>query len=268
MLPAIGEYHVLSLEDDSPVTISTLASAELADKISELKPKGLSIVGKTETENIGIEKVVKNVLAVPSIKYLILCGKDSVGHCSGSTLSCLIKNGIDDNMKVIGSKARKPVLSNVTISEVNSFRNQIKLVDMIGCEDIEAILIKLKEVYEESMADFEWNGNQSEGIKKKKVIGVQVVNAEEKDPHKIKLDKAGYFVIILKPQVGKILVEHYTNNNQLLRIIKGDNARNIYWTIIENGWVTEMSHAAYLGKELTRAEMSMKQGFKYVQDKA
>jgi len=42
----------------------------------------------------------------------------------------------------------------------------------------------------------------------------------------------------------------------------------IYWTIIENGWVCEMSHAAYLGKELTKAEMSMKLGFKYVQDKA
>lgn len=268
MLPAIGEYHVLSLEDDCPVAISTLASLELAERISELKPKGLSIVGKTETENIGIEKIIKNVLSVPSIKYLILCGKDSEGHYSGDTLSCLVKNGVDDNMKVIGSKGRKAVLSNTTIEEVISFRNQIKLIDMIGWEDTEVILSKIEEVYEESIVLSKSNGNKSEGFRKKRIIEVQVVNAEEKDPHKVKLDKAGYFVIIPKPNIGKILVEHFANDNQMLRIIKGDNARNIYWTILENGWVTEMSHAAYLGKELTRAELSMKQGFKYVQDKA
>lgn len=268
MLPAIGEYHVLSLEEDCPVAISTLASAELAERIFELKPKGLSIVGKTETENIGIEKIIKNVLAVSSIKYLVLCGKDSEGHYSGDTLSCLVKNGVDDNMKVIGSKGRKAVLSNTTIEEVNSFRNQIKLVNMIDSEDIEAILSKIKEVYEESVEYSNSNRNKTEGIKKKKIIGVQVVDAEEKDPHQVKLDKAGYFVIIPKLDICKILVEHYANNNQLLRIIKGDNARNIYWTILENGWITEMSHAAYLGKELTRAELSMKQGFKYIQDKA
>ena len=72
ILPAIGEYHILALESDFPVAISTLGNTELADKLSELKPKGVSIVGKTETENIGIEKIIKNVLAAPSIKYLII----------------------------------------------------------------------------------------------------------------------------------------------------------------------------------------------------
>lgn len=139
---------------------------------------------------------------------------------------------------------------------------------MIGWEDTEVILNKIEKLYKESITLSKINRNKSEGIKKKKIIGVQVVDAEEKDSHQVKLDKAGYFVIIPKPDIGKILVEHYANNNQLLRIIKGDNARNICWTILENGWVTEMSHAAYLGKELTRAELSMKQGFKYIQDKA
>lgn len=97
---------------------------------------------------------------------------------------------------------------------------------------------------------------------------VEIVNAEEKDPNKVKLDKCGYFVIVPKADINIIIVEHYSNANQLLRIIKGKNARNIYWTIIENGWITEMSYAAYMGKELTMAEMSMQVGFKYVQDKA
>ncbi len=38
--------------------------------------------------------------------------------------------------------------------------------------------------------------------------------------------------------------------------------------MIENGWVTEFTHATYLGKELEKAELSIKLGFKYVQDGA
>ena len=31
-------------------------------------------------------------------------------------------------------------------------------------------------------------------------------------------------------------------------------------------WVTGLSHAAYLGKKLVKAELSLQHGFKYVQD--
>lgn len=69
-------------------------------------------------------------------------------------------------------------------------------------------------------------------------------------------DRAGYFVIIPKAQKGVILVEEYNYANQLLRVIQGDNARDIYWMIIDNNWITDMSHAAYLGKELAAAQLS------------
>ncbi len=51
-------------------------------------------------------------------------------------------------------------------------------------------------------------------------------------------------------------------------VIEGANARSIYWTLIENGWVTQLSHAAYLGKELTRAELSIQLAVNFVQDGA
>lgn len=250
------------------MAISTLGNAELADKISELKPKGLSIVGKTETENIGVEKIIKNVLATPSIKYLILCGKDSEGHYSGNTLIALLNNGVDNEGRVIGSKGKKPLLSNTTIEEINGFRNQIQMVDMIQCEDLNEILKKVQELAEKDTTSFSSGDKGSVEAIKPVTAAIEIVKAEEKDPNKVKLDKAGYFVIVPKADSKVILVEHYSNSNQLLRIIKGGEARNIYWTIIENGWVSEMSHAAYLGKELTKAEMSMEVGFKYVQDKA
>ncbi len=82
------------------------------------------------------------------------------------------------------------------------------------------------------------------------------------------MDKAGYFVILPRADVGVINVEHYSYDNVLLRAIEGTNARALYSTIIANGWVTELSHAAYLGKELAKAESSLIHGPKYIQDGA
>lgn len=119
-----------------------------------------------------------------------------------------------------------------------------------------------------SFVDLEYE-RPAEGKRAKTVSATpDIIKAYEKDPNAVKLDPAGYFVILPKAEGNTILVEHYSYGNQLLRIIQGSDARNIYWTIIENGWVTELSHSAYLGKELTKAEMSMTYGFKYVQDMA
>lgn len=82
------------------------------------------------------------------------------------------------------------------------------------------------------------------------------------------MDKAGYFVILPLNSKGRIHVEQYDYSDRLLRTIQGENARAVYTTIIKNGWVTELSHAAYLGKELARAELSLQNGLKYAQDKA
>ena len=89
-----------------------------------------------------------------------------------------------------------------------------------------------------------------------------------KAPAKINMDRAGYFVIIPQPQKKTIVVEHYTYDNLLRHIIEGKDARSIYHTIIEQKWVTQLDHAAYLGKELMKAELSIKIGFHYIQDGA
>ncbi len=82
------------------------------------------------------------------------------------------------------------------------------------------------------------------------------------------LDKAGYFVILPHADKKIISVEHYAYDNTLLRNIEGTHARALYAIIIANGWVSELSHAAYLGKELAKAELSLERGLPYVQDGA
>jgi tetrahydromethanopterin S-methyltransferase subunit A len=103
-------------------------------------------------------------------------------------------------------------------------------------------------------------------IKPIEIQSVEVILAEKSK--KVELDSSGYFVILPLRDKGSISVEHYSPDNRLLRIIEGKDSAGIYRTIVKNKWVTQLSHAAYLGKELARAELSMTLDFKYIQDGA
>jgi tetrahydromethanopterin S-methyltransferase subunit A len=295
--PVEGEYTVLN--SGAPVAVSTLASVKLEEKLSKINPAGLCIVGKTETENIGIDKIVKNVISNPAISHLIVTGKDSEGHQSGKTLLSLWEKGVDRNMRVIGSRGRRPILKNVSRTEVNTFRKQVRITDMIGCENTRTLAKKIRELAPDAAAV---GCAPSCGCHKPAAISQPLIpvikpavpsacgcgdvcidegNGSGQKPSKatarirakkhgknVRLDKAGYFVILPSKKNGTILVEHYSYENKLLRKIEGKTGRDIYFTIIDNKWVSELSHAAYLGKELARAELSLKKGFKFVQDGA
>ncbi len=260
-----GEYFVLPENRSCHVAVSTLASISLAEEIARLAPKGLCIVGKTETENIGIDKVIRNTVTNPSIHCLIVAGRDSEGHRSGATLISLCERGVDERMRVIGSPGRKPVLKNVTRKEVEAFRNQVRVVDMIGCEDAGIVAQKVKALARRMRMPC---GMKEYARVVKPLTPAPVERVEAGEPSKVTLDKAGYFVILPVPAKGILSVEHYANDNRLLRVIEGKEAGSLYSTIIRNGWVSQLTHAAYLGKELERAELSMKMGFKFIQDRA
>lgn len=274
-----GEYTVV--DKSAPVAVSTLSSVKLEEKLAKLRPSGLCIVGKTETENIGIDKIIKNVVSNPAITYMILAGKDTEGHKSGKTLLALWENGVDRDMRVIGSEGRRPILKNVSTDDVDKFRKQIRIEDMIGCEDTRLLAKKIRELSEKaavqpavsscgcssSCCDTTTIAMPSVMIAKPSAA-IPTVKSKKFSKASIKLDKAGYFVILPQKSRANILVEHYSYDNKLIRKIEGKNSRDIYLTIVSNNWVTELGHAAYLGKELSRAELSLKKGYKFVQDGA
>jgi dihydropteroate synthase len=49
-------------------------------------------------------------------------------------------------------------------------------------------------------------------------------------------------------------------------IIKGETAENIFSTIEKMGLITRLDHAAYLGRELAKAEIALVTGKEYIQD--
>jgi tetrahydromethanopterin S-methyltransferase subunit A len=93
--PIAGEYSAFCEGSTCPVAVSTLGSIELTETLAKNRPRELCIVGKTETENIGVYKVIKNIVTNPTIRYLLLAGKESEGQ--GSRICKVL---IGDNEKV------------------------------------------------------------------------------------------------------------------------------------------------------------------------
>jgi tetrahydromethanopterin S-methyltransferase subunit A len=255
-----GEYFVLDREGS--VAVSTLASTDLPEKLAQLRPRGLAIVGKTETENIGIDKVIKNIVTNPCIHTLIVAGQEPKGHMSGQALLALAENGVDERQRIIGAKGKRPFLRNVTLQEIEHFRQQVTVVDLIGCEDAERIAAEV-----EARAQARPCGCQ--GVLRQDAIMQPVPRIRAQPTQRpLKLDKAGYFVIIPQPDKGIIVVEHYDYKDRLQHIIEGEDAKTLCDTIVELGLVTQLDHAAYLGRELMRAELALRFGLPFVQDGA
>jgi len=95
--------------------------------------------------------------------------------------------------------------------------------------------------------------------------------------HKIKdwkMDPKGYFLIGVDRkknfiQVGYCKFTKLENSpvNDMVAVIKGKTAIEIVNTLIKQKYISSLQHAADMGIELHKAELSLKYGFKYTQDK-
>jgi len=90
----------------------------------------------------------------------------------------------------------------------------------------------------------------------------------EKDVKPPVLDPKGCFKIMVDRQNEFIVALYFPtfNRDKPSLIIKGKRAEEIYSKIIEMNLIARLDHAAYLGSELTKAEIALKIGKNYVQD--
>lgn len=95
----------------------------------------VAIYGPLKTENIGIEKIVANVISNPHIRYLVICGDDIKGHRSGSSLVALNKNGIDKQHRIIDAPGAIPYIENLNNVAIERFQKQIEIVNLIGVKN-------------------------------------------------------------------------------------------------------------------------------------
>ena len=256
--PLPGDYSVVRY--GAPVAVCALNSVSLVKVLAERKPEGLAVVGTMHTENLGIERVIKNTLANPHIRCLLLCGEDTqqaVGHLPGQCLESLFQNGLDERSRIIGARGRRPVLKNVGREEVDAFLKQVEMISMVGEEDADIIIGQIQ-----SCAD------RNPGVYPYPFREIQIERIQAPEPKRLTLDKAGYFVVYPEMRSRRLVVEHYTNQGVLNCVLEGASTGAIYCEVIERQLVTRLDHAAYLGRELARAEQSILTGAPFVQDAA
>ena len=115
---------------------------------------GAALAGMLQTENIGIEKIVANVIANPNIRWLILCAPESQGHLPGDALRALISKGVNKNKAIIDTKAPTAYLFNTALHSVERFRRQIRLVDLLNETALQVIKEAVRACYQEKPTDF------------------------------------------------------------------------------------------------------------------
>jgi len=115
---------------------------------------GAALSGTLQTENLGIEKVICNIVANPNIRYLIVSGPESPGHLVGETLLALVQNGIDPNKRIIGTKAPTPYLFNLPVEFVERFRQQVTILNLINEGSPEVLRQAVAACYQEEPTVF------------------------------------------------------------------------------------------------------------------
>jgi tetrahydromethanopterin S-methyltransferase subunit A len=256
--PLAGDYYVLRYS--APVAICSLNSASLAAQIARSAMPGVAIVGTMHTENLGIERVIRNTTANPNIRFLIVCGEDTqqaIGHLPGQSLLSLVANGMDERARIIGARGKRPVLKNISTGEVESFRKQVELHNLIAEEDVERIGSIAQNLAAHSPGPFEGA-----------IAASPVAITRAVPPARLVLDPAGYFVVFPEQRRKTLILEHYTNQGVLDAVFEGDSPAALYSTVIQKELLSRLDHAAYLGGELARAERALETGEPYIQDRA
>lgn len=96
----------------------------------------VALWGTCKTENLGIEKIIVNVISNCNIRYVIIAGQESRGHFPGDTMFAIYENGIDENGRIIGSNGAIPFIENISEDGIARFVRQVQLIDMNGISDI------------------------------------------------------------------------------------------------------------------------------------
>ncbi len=144
-----GEYEAGNPENSVAVTTCgshVKGAAQLA--------AGACITGPHKTENLGIEKIVANIISNPNIRFLLVTGAEVKGHISGEAIMMIHKNGVKDS-RIVGATGAIPYIENLPDDAIKRFQAQIQVVEMMGTEDENQIVAKIKELAAKDPGAFE-----------------------------------------------------------------------------------------------------------------
>lgn len=249
-----GRYNVV--DETAPVIVVMPDNDMLADVLSALSVNGLCMVSPTCRSVSDVEKLIRNVEANLAVHCIILAGGEEGKEYPAVEALC----AIFDNDEGISDKARR--IAHGTRGKLKAFdfdalQKRVNVVNMLDCVEVDKIVAGVVKHGTEGQrpdAGFVLQGYDT-------TLGVQRVIAPSDIEHEMHPDKAGRFIIGIDKK--SIILEHYNSKGEMLRLIQGSSARDLCITLIRNGWVSRLDHAAYLGRELERAEIALRDGVPY-----
>lgn len=133
LLPIKHEYY---LGAGKAVAVCTLSSIDLLQTIAKSDIMNrILIAGRLLSENKGIDAIIDFTVKHPSLNCIIVCGKEVRGHRAGQALLALASNGMDSSGRIIGAVGPNPIVT-LPLQDVDIFRHQVEINDMIGTVDI------------------------------------------------------------------------------------------------------------------------------------
>jgi len=147
--------------DFSPVAVCVIlhrireeTPPELTQLVRTAVESGAALAGTLQTENIGLEKVICNIVANPNIRYMLLCGPESPGHSTGDAILALMEHGVDERKKIIGTKAPTPYLFNIPPESIERFRQQVRVINCLNEGTPELVQQVVMACYQEQPTPF------------------------------------------------------------------------------------------------------------------
>ena len=189
---------------DSPVAVCTLGSRALLPELAG-RPE-IAVAGRVFTENVGVERMIQNLAAFETVRFLIVCGRET-SHGVGRTILALHRNGLDGNKRVIGSDAPEPLMPSLTSEQLRAFQRRITVVDMIGVVDADG------DRPERAGALAGRTGPDERGARRKRrrrADETEVVVATRDPSSAWQYDPVGYFLVFVDRTRRLLRVEHRT----------------------------------------------------------
>jgi tetrahydromethanopterin S-methyltransferase subunit A len=138
LIPIKHEHYI---GGGNRIAICTLSSIDLLQTIAN-RPDimhRILVAGRLLSENKGLDKLINFTLKHPSLRHIVVCGREVRGHKSGQALMCVHRNGVRNNDgRIIGAIGPNPFLS-CSQADIELFRRQVMIHDLIGNDDLKTI---------------------------------------------------------------------------------------------------------------------------------
>lgn len=257
--PTVEGTYVVG-DPTAPIAICVLTSGELMAPLASIP--GVAIAGEVQTANLGLERIVLNVVGNPAIRFLLLCGRESRLFRPGQSLAALVENGVDESGQVRGALGHEPILRSLSADAIGRFRSQVELVDWTGVVDTGELRREVEALARRRPAPV---AAAALAMQAASLEFTPIAPGGRREP--LRYDPRGYFVIALDRPADRIVIRHYRQDHTPAHEMRARSGSPILLGLIREGLVSQLSHAGYLGAELARAEAALRLGLRYAQDR-